>query len=64
MDNIQDVTDVTGGVIRTIVNYGDGFRQTAAEVSEFAFLAVPRPDKVAKVIQELHMQRHNKNTNL
>ena len=42
-----------GGVARTIFNYGDVFIQTAAEVSEFDFLAVPNPDKVAKIIEDL-----------
>ncbi len=53
IDKIQDVTYNMGGVGRTIFNYGDVFIQTAAEVSEFDFLAVPNPDKVAKIIEDL-----------
>ncbi len=53
LDKIQDVTYNMGGVARTIFNYGNVFVQTAAEVSEFEFLAVPNPDRVVKIIQEL-----------
>lgn len=50
---VQDVTYKMGGVVRTIFNYGDIFIQTAAEVSEFEFLAVPNPDKAVKIIEDL-----------
>lgn len=50
---IQDVTYSMGGVSRTVFNYGDVFIQTAGEVAEFDFLAVPYPDKVAKIIQDM-----------
>lgn len=53
LDNIQDVTYKMGGVVRTVFNYGDVFIQTAAEVSEFEYLAVPSPDRVARIIQEV-----------
>jgi hypothetical protein len=59
IDKIQDVTYNMGGVIRTIFNYGDVFVQTAAEVSEFEFLAVPYPDKVVKIIGDL-IEKSNK----
>lgn len=53
LSKIEDVTYNMGGVVRTLFNYGNVFIQTAAEVSEFEFLAVPSPDKVAKIIQDL-----------
>ena len=53
ISKIQDVTYNMGGVARTIFNYGNVFIQTAAEVQEFEFLAVPSPDKVAKIIEDL-----------
>ncbi len=53
IDNIQDVTYKMGGVVRTIFNYGDVYIQTAAEVPAFEFLAVPKPSKVARVLQDL-----------
>jgi uncharacterized membrane protein YdbT with pleckstrin-like domain len=56
LDKIEDVTYKMGGVIRTIFNYGDVLIQTAAEVTNFDFLAVPYPDKVVKVLQDLRME--------
>lgn len=53
IDKIQDVSYNMGGVGRTIFNYGNVFIQTAAEVSNFDFLAVPSPDKVAKIIEDM-----------
>lgn len=53
LSKIEDVTYNMGGVIRTLFNYGNVFIQTAAEVNQFEFLAVPQPDKVAKIIQDL-----------
>lgn len=53
LDKIQDLTYNMGGVIRTIFNYGNVFIQTAGEVNEFEFSAVPYPDKVAKIVQDL-----------
>lgn len=56
LDRIEDVSYKMGGVIRTLFNYGDVLIQTAAEVTNFDFLAVPYPDKVAKVLQDLRME--------
>lgn len=56
IDKIQDVTYKMGGAIRTMFNYGDVLMQTASEVPNFEFLAVPRPDQVAKVLQDLRME--------
>lgn len=53
IDKVQDVTYRMGGVIRTIFDYGDVFIQTAAEVPNFEFLAVPRPNVVAKILEDL-----------
>jgi hypothetical protein len=53
LDKIQDVSYTNFGIFRMIFNYGDVFIQTAAEVSEFDFLAVPDPERVVKIINEL-----------
>jgi hypothetical protein len=53
LDRIQDVTYTMGGVVRTVFNYGNLYIQTAGEVTQFEFLGVPSPDKVAKIIQDL-----------
>jgi len=54
--NIQDVTTRIGGATRTIFNYGDIFIQTAAEVQDIEFLAIPKPDKVAKLLRQLRTE--------
>lgn len=56
IEKIQDVTYKMGGVARTIFNYGDILVQTAAEVPNFEFLAVPKPDKVVKILQDLRIE--------
>jgi len=50
---IQDVSYSTNGVLGTMLDFGDVFVQTAAEISEFKFELVPSPDKVAKIIDDL-----------
>ena len=37
-------------------NYGDVLIQTAAEIPEVEFEAVPMPDLVAKVLRELRIE--------
>jgi membrane protein YdbS with pleckstrin-like domain len=56
IDRIQDVSYRMGGAIRTIFNYGDVIIQTASEVPNFEFLTVPKPDRVAKILQELGVE--------
>lgn len=56
IDKIQDVTYKMGGVVRTLFNYGDIEIQTASEVPNFEFIAVPYPDKVVKVLQDLRVE--------
>lgn len=56
LDQIQDVTTKMGGVVRTVFDYGDIFIQTASEVPNIEFDAVPHPDKVAKTLRELRVE--------
>lgn len=56
IDQIQDVTVRVGSVIRTVFDYGDVLIQTAAEVPEIEFEAVPHPDQVAQVLRELRVE--------
>lgn len=56
---IQDVTYSMGGLVRAIFDYGDVTVQTAGELPNFDFLAVPHPDKVAKVISDLMQKEEN-----
>ena len=56
IDQVQDVTVKIGSVIRTIFNYGDIVIQTAAEIPQIEFNAIPQPDKVAKILRELRVE--------
>jgi uncharacterized membrane protein YdbT with pleckstrin-like domain len=56
IDQIQDVTVRVGSVIRTLLNYGDIVIQTAAEIPQLEFLAVPQPDRVARILRELRVE--------
>jgi hypothetical protein len=60
LDKIQDVSYNMGGVVRTVFNFGDVVIQTAAEIEQFDFMAVPNPAKVAKVIQDLAIAESKK----
>lgn len=53
LDLIEDVDYVQTGFIRSFFNYGDVFIQTAGEKLNFDFLAVPHPEKVIDVVQNL-----------
>ena len=56
IDKIQDVTYKMGGAIRTVFNYGDLVIQTASEMPNFDFSAVPKPARVAKILQDLRIE--------
>lgn len=53
IDNIEDITAVTGGALGSIFNYGTIKIQTAAAVGEFEFEDVPHPDKITAFLNEL-----------
>ena|SRR3989344_1663217 len=56
IDQIQDVTVRVGSVIRTVFDYGDIIIQTAAQIPQIEFEAVPHPDRVAQVLRELRVE--------
>lgn len=56
IDQIQDVTVRVGSVVRTLFGYGDIIIQTASEIPQIEFDAVPRPDEVARVLRELRVE--------
>lgn len=55
LDHIEDVTVKMGSVIRTIFDFGDVLIQTAAEVPEVTFWAVPHPDRIDKLLSDLRL---------
>ena len=50
---VQDVTFEVKGVIRTFLQFGDVYIQTAAERERFVFEDVPHPDRITEVILRL-----------
>ncbi|PIQ70490.1 hypothetical protein COS55_02440 [Candidatus Shapirobacteria bacterium CG03_land_8_20_14_0_80_40_19] len=56
LDKIQDVSFNNSGAFGTIFNYGDVTVQTAAEIVEFVFEDIPRPAKVAEILQKLRTE--------
>ena len=56
LDQIQDVTVRVGSVIRTVFDYGDILIQTASEMPQIEFEAVPNPDRVSEILRELRVE--------
>lgn len=50
---VEDVTMKTGGFIRSFFDYGDVYIQTAAKEAVFQFFAIPHPEKVVRIVNEL-----------
>jgi len=56
IDKIQDITFTMGGAVRSLFNYGDVFVQTAGQIPRVEFEDVAKPDKVAKILNQLILQ--------
>ena len=50
---VQDASYTQIGVIRSVFDYGDVLVQTAGTLDNFDFTAVPHPEKVIKIIEDL-----------
>lgn len=59
LTQVEDVGYVQVGVIRSIFDYGDVHLHTAGPASDFEFLAVPHPERVLKVINNLIGEANN-----
>ena len=53
IEKVQDISFKTGGIMATMLNYGDVMIQTAGELPNFVFEKVPHPSKVVHIISEL-----------
>ncbi len=53
IDNIEDVTSVTGGTLGSIFDYGNVLIQTAGATDQIEFNNVPYPAQINKLINEL-----------
>jgi len=61
ISKVEDVTQRTGGFIQAFFNYGDVFVQTAANEQVFQFHAVPQPDEVVRIINQLMGKEEEEN---
>ncbi len=53
LSQVEDVGYSQVGIIRSIFDYGDVSLHTAGPASNFEFLAIPHPEKVIKVVNNL-----------
>lgn len=53
LSQVEDVSYLQIGLVRSIFDYGDVHLQTAGTASNFEFLAVPHPERVIKTINNL-----------
>lgn len=53
LSQLEDVSYVQIGILRSIFDYGDVRLQTAGTASNFEFLAVPHPERIIKIINNL-----------
>ncbi len=53
LERIQDISYTAGGIFATVFHFGNVYIQTAGEIPNLEFLAVPRPDKVVEKIRSL-----------
>lgn len=58
LENIQDITVSTHGIIATLLGFGDLHVQTAGETStDFTIISAKDPNMVKDVISDLHQKR-------
>lgn len=50
---VQDVSYTQIGVIRAVFDYGDVLIQTAGTLDNFDFKAVPKPERVVQIVEDL-----------
>lgn len=53
LDLVQDVSYSQIGIVRTFFDYGDVLIQTAGTIDNFIFDAVPEPENVVHIIEDL-----------
>lgn len=53
LNKIQDLTYSSGGIFATIFNYGNVLVETAGEMPNIEFEAVPNPEKIVETISQL-----------
>lgn len=59
LSQVEDVSYAQVGVFRSLFDYGDVFVQTAGTASNFEFLAIPHPENVIRIINNLLGKPHD-----
>lgn len=59
LSQVEDVSYVQIGFFRSFFDYGDVHVQTAGAASNFEFLAVPHPENVIRIINNLLGKKHH-----
>jgi hypothetical protein len=61
IENIEDVTSQTNGILGNIFNFGTVFVQTAGNKERFEFDRVPNPSAINKLLLDLYekVNKHN-----
>lgn len=54
MEQIQDITVETRGIVATLLNFGNIHVQSAAESREFTIRGIPNPQKIKELIFKQH----------
>ncbi len=54
MEQIQDITVETRGIVATLLNFGNIHVQSAAESREFTIRGIPNPKKIKELIFKQH----------
>jgi len=56
IDKVQDICVKTGGYLRSLFNFGDVVIQTAGAIPEICFEAVPNPEQVSHILNNLMLE--------
>lgn len=59
IENVEEVTSHTTGILATIFSFGNVLVQTSGSVAEFEFNHVAHPEHVKKLILDLYEQRRH-----
>jgi len=59
LSQLEDVSYIQIGILRSIFDYGDVHVQTAGTNANFEFLAIPHPENVIRIINSLIGRKHH-----
>lgn len=62
IENVEEVTSTSHGLLPTLFNFGKVLVQTSSAVSEFTFENVAHPEQIKKLILDLYEQHRKSST--